>query len=380
MLQKKITAMSMFLVIENLWKGLSVMEKRNEINDRVVQWILNKVTSEFADDVSLVLIYGSYMNGTANRKSDVDCYYIPKTEHGYDMAVDFMIEGVGYDIFPIPWERVEKIADLLENMSPLVGDVKIIYHNSTSDIERFQMMQERLKRNLSNDTYVRKIAARRCEEAGRLCVMLDQNRRASEIRKIAGNMIMTLADAVAVYHHDYYHFGLKRQYEDLKNNFPDVPRTIIDGYRNVVEAIELEDVKKNALRLFDDVCGYLDVTFSLPEVFENKNTTVNKLDAAWLASLYEEISSTFQKIYMCCESGNHILAFLSAVCLQRELDDAKEAGSPVYDLLGDFNYKELSSLAETTHKIENDLVQLITDNNGFIKKYDSFEQFESAKL
>jgi len=357
-----------------------VMERRKEINDRVVQWILNKVKTEYADDVSLVLIYGSYINGTANSKSDVDCYFIPKTEHGYNLAVDFMIEGVGYDIFPIPWERVEKIANLLENMSPLVGDVKIIYYNNASDIERFRTMQERLKTNLLNDTYVREIAAKRCEEAGRFCVMLDQNCSASQIRKIAGNIIMTLADAVAVYHHDYYHFGLKRQFEDLQNNIPDVPRKIVDGYRNVVEAIDLDDVKKYALQFFDDVCKYLGVTFPLPEIFENEGLVVNKVDAAWLASLYEEISSTFHKIYVCCESGNHILAFLSAVCLQRDLDDAREAGCPVYDLLSDFNYKELSKLAETTHRIENDLVQLITDNSGYIKKYDSFEQFELAKL
>ncbi len=191
---------------------------------------------------------------------------------------------------------------------------------------------------------------------------------------------MTLADAVAVYHHSYYHFGLKRQFEDLQNNIPDVPGKIVDGYRSVVEAINPDDVKKYALQLFDDVCEYLGVTFSLPEVFENKSLTVNKTNAAWLASLYEEISSTFQKIYVCCESGNYILAFLSAVCLQRELDDAGEAGCPVYDLLGNFNYKELSRLAETTRRIENDLIQLITDNGGLIRKYDSFEQFESAKL
>lgn len=356
------------------------MERRKEINDRLVQWILNKVKTQYANDVSLVLIYGSYINGTANSKSDVDCYYIPKTEHGYDLAVDFMIEGVGYDIFPISWERVEGIADLHENISPLVGDVQIVYYNNTSDIERFQIMQERLKRNLLNDTYVREIAARRCEQAYRLCVMLKQKHCASEIRKIAGNIIMTLADAVAVYHHDYYHFGLKKQFEDLQKNIPDVPRRIVDGYRNVVEAIDLDDVKKYALRLFDDVCEHLDVTFTLPEIYENENMAVNKVDAAGLASLYEEISSTFHKIYVCCESGNYILAFLSAVCLQRELDDAKGAGCPIYDLLGNFNYKELSGLAETTHKIENDLVQLITDNGGYIKRYDSFEQFESAKL
>ncbi|MDE7274071.1 MAG: nucleotidyltransferase domain-containing protein [Lachnospiraceae bacterium] len=85
------------------------MEKRKEINDNVVKWILNKVRTEYANDVSLVLIYGSYVNGTANSKSDVDCYYIPKSENGYDLAVDFIIEGVGYDIFPISWESVEKL-------------------------------------------------------------------------------------------------------------------------------------------------------------------------------------------------------------------------------------------------------------------------------
>ena len=356
------------------------MEKRKEINDKLVKWILHKVKTEYAIDVSLVLIYGSYVNGTANSKSDVDCYYIPKSEHGYDLAVDFMIEGVGYDIFPISWERVERIADLLENMSPLVGDANIVYSDSAEDVERFKTMQARLKSNLLNDQYVKEIAARRCEEAGRLCTMLNQVQSASGVRKIAGFIIMTLADAVAVYHHDYYHFGLKKQFEDLQNNIPNVPRNIVDGYLNVVKAINIGDVTKYAMKLFEDVCAHLDVTFFLKEVPEHDSQMVNKVDAPWLASLYEEISSTFNKIYVCCETGDYILAFLSAVCLQRELDDAKEAGCPVYELLSNFNYKELYKLSETTRRIENDLVQLITDHGGYIKQYDSFEQFESAKL
>jgi len=356
------------------------VEKRKAINDNLVKWIVNKVKTEYANDVSLVLIYGSYVNGTANSKSDVDCYYIPRSEKGYNLAVDFMIEGVGYDIFPVSWERVERIADLLVNMSPLVGDAEIIYSNSASEVERFQTMQARLKSNLLNDKYVKEIAARRCEEAGRLCIMLNPSHSASEVRKIAGNMIMALADAVAVYNHDYYHFGLKKQFEDLQNNIPKVPRNIVDGYQNVVKAIDIGDVTKYAIKLFEDVCEYLNVTVILQEVSEHKSQVVNKVDASRLASLYEEISSTFNKIYVCCETGNYILAFLSAVCLQRELDDAKEAGCPVYELLNNFNYKELEKLSETTRRVESDFVQRIIDHGGLIKQYDSFEQFEAAKL
>lgn len=77
------------------------MKKRKDINDKIVAWIINKVKTEYADDISLVLIYGSYINGTAHSKSDVDCYYIPKTERGYHLAADFIIDSVGYDIFPV---------------------------------------------------------------------------------------------------------------------------------------------------------------------------------------------------------------------------------------------------------------------------------------
>lgn len=191
---------------------------------------------------------------------------------------------------------------------------------------------------------------------------------------------MKLADAVAVYNHDYYHFGLKKQFEDLQNHIPNVPRNIVDGYQNVIKAIDIGDVIKYAMKLFENVCAYLNLTFTLQEVSEPKNQIANEIDAPWLASLYEEISSTFNKIYVCCETGNYILAFLSAVCLQRELDDAKEAGCPFYELLSNFNYKELCKLSETTRSVERDFVQLITDHGGYIKRYDSFEQFESAKL
>lgn len=356
------------------------MVKRKEINDKIVTWIKNKVKTEYADDISVVLIYGSYINGSANSKSDVDCYYIPKTERGYDLAVDFIIEGVGYDIFPIPWERVTSIADLEESLSPLVGDVQIIYYSNISDLQQFKALQERLKNNLLDVQYVRNIAVKRCEDANRLCAQMNMSHKASEVRKIAGNIIMLLADAVAVYNHDYYHFGLKKQFENLQNNFPDVPRCIVTDYKNVVEASDADDVKLHTMKMFNDVCEYLDMECNVQEVSLEKGIEENELDASWLAGLYEEISSTFNKVYVCCENGNYILAFLSAVCLQRDLDDAREAGCPEYDLLSDFNYAELGKFAERTKEIEHDFLQLIIQNGGKIKKYDSFEQFERAKI
>ncbi len=357
------------------------MTKRKEINDKVVEWITNKVKTEYADDISLVLLYGSYMNGTANSKSDVDCYYIPKTERGYNLGIGFMIDGVGYDLFPISWERVAGIADLRECLLPLVGDVRVIYCGDSHDLERFKGMQSRLHSNLANDEYVKDIARKRCEDANRMCEQMKLSDRMSEVRKIAGHVIMTLADAVAIYNHDYFHFGLKKQYEDLERNFPDVPQNIVTGYKQVVTALNQKDVIDKALDLFKNVCEYMQITVeSQPDSIQNEVTVAESVNASWLAGLYEEISSTFNKIYVCCESGNYILAFLSAVCLQRELDDAKEAGSPSYDLLSYFDYRDLGKLAERTRMVETDFVKLITSSGGNIKEYDNFEQFALADL
>lgn len=357
------------------------MTKRKEINDKVVEWITNKVKNEYADDISLVLLYGSYINGTANNKSDVDCYYIPKTERGYHLGIGFIIDGVGYDLFPISWERVAKIANLQECLLPLVGDVQVIYSGDSCDLERFKDIQSKLHSNLINDEYVKDIAQKRCEDANRMCEQIKLSGSLSEVRKIAGQVIMTLADAVAIYNHDYFHFGLKKQYDNLKSNFPDIPENIASGYKQVVTSLNKNDVIDRTVALLKNVCNYMQITVEAQvDIMSNEVTVAKGVNAAWLAGLYEEISSTFNKIYVCCENGNYILAFLSAVCLQQELDDAQEAGSPSYDLLSYFDYRELSKLAERTRMIETDFVELITNSGGTIKSYDNWEQFVQADL
>lgn len=66
--------------------------------------------------------------------------------------------------------------------------------------------------------------------------------------------------------------------------------------------------------------------------------------------------------------------------IRKGREKSKQDGCPRYDLLSDFHYKELESLSAGTQYIEKDFVKVITENGGNIKKYDSFEQFELARL
>ena len=135
------------------------------VNEKLVTWIEEKVKSEYADDISLALLYGSFVNGTANSRSDIDCYFIPRTERGYRLAGTFMIAGVGYDIFPIDWERVRNIANLEEGLLPLVGDVKVLYSSSEEDLGRFRGLQVQMKDNLADKQKSQTAARKRAESA-----------------------------------------------------------------------------------------------------------------------------------------------------------------------------------------------------------------------
>ena len=55
----------------------------------IIEWSIKKIEREYKDDVSLLLIYGSYENGTANGLSDVDFYFVPKTERAYKLSKTF---------------------------------------------------------------------------------------------------------------------------------------------------------------------------------------------------------------------------------------------------------------------------------------------------
>lgn len=354
------------------------------VNDKIINWIADRAENDYAEDIALILLYGSYVNGTANAKSDVDCYFIPRTERGYEFAADFIIQDVGYDIFPMSWERVEGIADMKEILMPCVGDVKVLYCHSADELEKFKHLQRKLKENLNNPDYTRSIAKEKFERACKLYSQLKDCNELMEVRLFAGNIIMILADAVAAYNQDYFHYGLKRQYEDLRK-FENIPVHFIEEYENVIKSEKTEEIKIHCRNLIKSFAGLAAVDFVEEEEKQQKKSAADTIssntDFYFLARVYEEISSTFNKIYVCAETGNYILAFLSATCLQNEFKAiAKEQGIACYDILSSYHYKDLGKLARAARKAERDFVRTITDSGEKIKRFGDFEEFERAKL
>ncbi|MDI9498392.1 MAG: nucleotidyltransferase domain-containing protein [Bacillota bacterium] len=354
------------------------MNERQTINDRLVEWIRETVACEYRDDIDLVIIYGSYLDGTANPQSDVDCYFVPRTPRGHDFSRTFILAGVGYDIYPRSWENLEAIARLQGIMQPLVGDARVLYARDDAAAERFRSLRQTLNDSLADTDLVQQAARNMWQEAARVAAGLGPGMPAAEIWRRVGLVIMILAEAVAVSHQGYFHSGLKRQYEDL-GRIPGLPPAIPDGYRAVVEAAGPEAAAQTAARLLEEVRIHLGLSCTVQEAAESKGSNVGDVNAAALAGLYEEISSTFIKVRRSCAARNHILAFLSAVCLQDVLDEATALGAPAYGLLEGFHYEALDRLADRAEQIEADLRRFIVTHGGTIKEYDSWADFETEQ-
>lgn len=341
----------------------------NKRNDLIVEWAVNRIEREYKDDVCLLLTYGSYENGTANPMSDVDFYFIPKTDRSYELCKTFIIEGIGFDLFPMSWQRVEGLAELNECLTPCLANVKILYCNSEEDKKRFEGLQNRLRENLNNKAFMLDKSSKMIEKSVNLYGAMMFQEDICQLRVAAGYIAMFLSDAVAYANQTYFKRGLKKQIEDLKE-MEGIPEDFIQLYESIVKASSGREIKEFCHRMIKNTKGFLS------NRAEKSKDKEKKADYKGLAELYQEIVSTWNKIYVCCDSGNAVLAYISGTCLQETLNEAaEENGIGKLDLMGAYDAENLEQFRERAMEVQKQFVKMIQDNGVAIETYDNVEEF-----
>ena len=342
------------------------MNKRNEM---IVDWAINKIQKQYKGDVSLLLTYGSYENGTSNPLSDVDFYFIPKTDHAYELCKTFIVEGIGFDLFPMSWERVAGLAEINEFLTPCLANVKILYCDSEEDKIRFEELQNRLRENLNNKQFMLDKAFKQIEMGMDAYTTMIFEDDINEVRTLAGEMVMFLSDSVAYANQTYFKRGLKTQLEDIKN-IGGIPNDFVLLYESVIKSISQSEIKKYCYKMIKNTKDFLSSKVE-KSINEKKKTNYEEL-----AGMYEEGISTWNKIYVCCDSGNAVLAYISGVCLQRELNVvSREYGLNKFDLMGAYSANKLEQFRNRAMDIQKEFVKIIEENGVNIEAYDTIEEF-----
>jgi predicted nucleotidyltransferase len=133
------------------------MEKGDTMKlTEIAESLINKIKKDYAGDVSLVHVHGSYFYKDTHDLSDIDLYFVPKTKRGYNLGQTFILNGIGCDYWALSWERLERIANHEEKIASIITDGEILYYHSEEDLERFNKLKERAENITDKNKFINK--------------------------------------------------------------------------------------------------------------------------------------------------------------------------------------------------------------------------------
>ena len=80
---------------------------------KLTDWAVNQIQEKYKNDIALLI-------GVPGHSLENDChgecfdYFVPVNEKGNKLAQTFIIDGVGHDLYPRSWKRIENMAELNE--------------------------------------------------------------------------------------------------------------------------------------------------------------------------------------------------------------------------------------------------------------------------
>ena len=102
----------------------------------VAEAVVEHIKSNYPNDIAVIAYYGSYAQGTATKRSDLDFFFIPATAEAARHSIQFTVNKISFDFWPISWERAERMASF--------ADCKILYVRSNKDLEKFMKLRQKI--------------------------------------------------------------------------------------------------------------------------------------------------------------------------------------------------------------------------------------------
>lgn len=334
----------------------------------LTNWAIAQIQNKYKNDVALLI-------GIFGHALDNDChgecfdYFIPANENGNQLAQTFIIDGVGHDLYPRSWKRIENMANLDDNFTNGLADGVILYARNEDDRQQFIAMQEKLKANLQNKDFMLKKALEKLDNAMEIYRTMMFEESLYQVRMAAGFIAKYLSFAVAHMNGTYFKQRLELETVELAQ-MALLPEHFIDYYENIVKASTVEALKQHSYDMIRTTRAF--IAAHKPPA----NAKAASPDYKELAGWYEEGSLTFRRILIHCDAQNYERVFTDAIAIQHELNIIKEEfGLSEMDLIGSFDYQNLNAIKEATQKIEQYIISEIERHGFKINQYDTLEQF-----
>lgn len=334
----------------------------------LTNWAIKIIQQKYQDDVALLIAISGHALENDCHGECFD-YFIPANENGNKLSQTFIIDGIGHDLYPRSWKRIENMAMLDDNFTNGLADGQILYARSEADRNQFIKMQEKLKANLQNQDYSMKKALEKLDTAMEIYRTMMFEDSLYKVRMAAGFIARYLSISVAFINGTYFKQRLDLETEEL-TKMNDIPINFILYYEGIVKACSIDELKNYSHKLIHTTREFL-TEHKLP-----KHPEIKAPDYSELAAWYEEGSLTWRRIYYHCDTKNYKRAFPDAISLQHELNIIKEEfGLQEMDLLGSFDAEELRALKQKAMELEQYIISEIESHGVVLNKYETLEQF-----
>ena len=342
----------------------------SKVSKQLAVWAINKIESEYPNDVCLLIEHTTHT--LEKDLNDVTFgFYIPATNRANGLNKTFIINGIGHDMFPMPWERIENMADAKDYNLTCLSDGKILWARSDADRQRFESLQARMQANLQNPQYMLKRAKKWLETVNGIFQDTLFEERLYKVRENAGHICDLLARAVGLINNRSFKYGQTHQLREV-SKMEKVPDNFMKLYRNIIEE-SCPDMQKQ-------LCHELiKATKALLCTLEKPASAKRSTDFEELAMWYQEISYWWRRVYHWCDENDPINAYIWGCNLQLEVEDwGTKFGIAKIDIMGAFNASDLAEFHKQAKEAEIAYRRAIEANGIRIDEYKSIDDFLAA--
>ncbi|OBR66602.1 hypothetical protein A7K91_07035 [Paenibacillus oryzae] len=278
----------------------------------VADIIIKHIKAHYPQDVAIVGYYGSYLQGRATERSDLDFFFIPATDRGMQVGCPFIIDGISFDFWPISWDRAKGMSLSEEWNTTIIADCELLYVRSGDDLARFMALRETIS-GMGSEARTPDMISK-AEAALKDSLMTIAKMRLAESSKelsycriqakeIAVNIFKSLG-----YLNQTYYKRMWGHYREQVRTLPIKPDRLDQHLDTIMFSTRPDEIMSACDRLIAD-------TISLISERQNSLEEIRSFKAR-MTGYYEEEKGMLNKLLTACEKGHYETAFFVAIGVQ----------------------------------------------------------------
>jgi hypothetical protein len=281
----------------------------------VAESLVNHIRTNCPDDIAIIAYYGSYAQGTATKRSDLDFFFIPATPDGYGASIQFIMSDISFDFWPISWERAERMASFEDPFTTIIADCQLLYVRSDEDRTRFMKLRDDIS-TMREPSYGRVLLEKAESQLQDAYVHLykmsctDDMGNMSYYRIEAHGVLTKVLQSLALLNQAYFTKGWGKNIEQILQ-FPLKP-SLLEHLLYVIMSAKLPaEIRSASEKLTADT---LKLVLTQKETYSGTPSYPDRMKG-----FYEEAKGTLDKIITACEKNDYNTAFFAAIGIQDEI-------------------------------------------------------------